>query len=346
MLDATVLNGVAEFFETELGESLSARTDALVTFRELGPPDLCLVVKSNQRSNISSYHYVLGTDTSSSAGIAAYLNSLTYLLGGPKQNSWKITGGTYCSYNAFSRVDVRVQVKIPGGVEAYCIDSKGDRHPITKDDIWQETFVCGVLRCIFDTSDDNYGLDSAPLLGLKKCDPLSTLVAESRFLEAAALEMWKGWQLGARYTVHSPSLTSNHLIDGICKYFRDSQRLEEAVKFFTMLYQEEKEMACILADLLIASDEEIEAVKIIHQTCKSGNISYQLLLVQSKFLAEKRQYEMAIKLAKLAVTKAPTEFATWYWLAEMYVFLEDYDSVFANNLGTPGFEFVSNVYIL
>jgi hypothetical protein len=30
-------------------------------------------------------------------------------------------------FNAFSRVDVRVDVKIPGGVEAYVVDLRGER---------------------------------------------------------------------------------------------------------------------------------------------------------------------------------------------------------------------------
>jgi hypothetical protein len=30
-------------------------------------------------------------------------------------------------FNAFSRVDVRVEVKIPGGVESYYVDVRGDR---------------------------------------------------------------------------------------------------------------------------------------------------------------------------------------------------------------------------
>ncbi len=52
------LRGVAEFFEAELRESLGARTESISThkcrltklivsasFRDLGPPDLCHVVK-------------------------------------------------------------------------------------------------------------------------------------------------------------------------------------------------------------------------------------------------------------------------------------------------------------
>lgn len=43
-----------EFFETDIGESLLARTETLATFRELGPPDLCQVVKTTDPSGKSS----------------------------------------------------------------------------------------------------------------------------------------------------------------------------------------------------------------------------------------------------------------------------------------------------
>lgn len=33
----------------------------------------------------------------------------------------------YCCFNAFSRVDMRVDVRIPGGVDAYAIDLRGEK---------------------------------------------------------------------------------------------------------------------------------------------------------------------------------------------------------------------------
>ena len=86
---------------------------------------------------LGSYHYVSGVDASSSASLAAYLNSLTYTVEEDKswffsstssKGNWKIKGGAFCSFNAFSRVDVRVEVKIPGGVDAYVIDLRGERY--------------------------------------------------------------------------------------------------------------------------------------------------------------------------------------------------------------------------
>jgi hypothetical protein len=131
---------------------------SIAAFRELGPPDLCHVIKTTGKAGqkevrcryfaclstqthpfslqIGSYHYVSGVDASSSASLAAYLNSLNYTVeetpgwffgSTTTKSPWKIRGGVFCSFNAFSRVDVRVEVKIPGGVEAYVIDVRGER---------------------------------------------------------------------------------------------------------------------------------------------------------------------------------------------------------------------------
>jgi hypothetical protein len=38
----------------------------------------------------------------------------------------------YCCFNAFSRVDMRVDVRIPGGVDAYAIDLRGEKWVMTQ----------------------------------------------------------------------------------------------------------------------------------------------------------------------------------------------------------------------
>jgi Chs5-Arf1p-binding protein BUD7/BCH1 len=82
---------------------------------------------------IGSYHYISGVDASTSASLAAYLNSLTYAVEDnstwfAKAPMWKVRSGVYCCYNAFSRIDMRVDVKIPGGVHAYVVDIRGERY--------------------------------------------------------------------------------------------------------------------------------------------------------------------------------------------------------------------------
>ncbi|KAH6574808.1 hypothetical protein BASA50_006830 [Batrachochytrium salamandrivorans] len=329
--DTGVLRGIPEFFETVIGECLVARTESLPTFRELGPPDLCHVVKSNPKSlpkEMGSYHFVLGADASSSATVAAYLNSLMYMLVPVqgKPNPWKIKTGTYCCFNAFSRVDVRVEVKIPGGVDSYVVDLRGDRHPITNAAIWQETFVSAVLRAILDDNDEPDGNDGHPLLGLRKIDPLPTLGTERRFLEAAAAEFWKGWQLGSQPEVQVATPFSNHLTNGIFNYFKNSGRLSEAAKFFADLDSRDPDVAAILAKAYMGTDEEIKAIHVLHDASKKHRATYSLLLVQADFLIGKKQFEKALKLAKLAVTFAPSEFLVWAKLSEIYIQLGDFES--------------------
>jgi hypothetical protein len=44
-------------------------------------------------------------------------------------------------YNAFSHLDMRVEVKIPGTLESYCIDERGDKRVAT-----EALFVTGLNR--------------------------------------------------------------------------------------------------------------------------------------------------------------------------------------------------------
>ncbi|KAK0493609.1 Chs5p-Arf1p-binding proteins-domain-containing protein [Armillaria luteobubalina] len=118
---------------------------------------------------LGSYHYIPGVDASSSASLAAYINSLTYAIENSsawftKTAAWKAGNRCYCCFNAFSCIDIHVNVKIPGGVNTYAIDLRGERHEVTLE-IWKETYMSLDVYC--------------PL------DPITSLEAEIRFLQAA-----------------------------------------------------------------------------------------------------------------------------------------------------------------
>ncbi len=99
-------------------------------------------------------------------------------------------------FNAFSRVDVRVDVKIPGGVVAYVIDLRGERcvgffgwvvlridnrrsHDTTPE-LWQETYLSAILRAILYGDDSTYWLEA-----YRRLDPVTSYEDELHFLEAA-----------------------------------------------------------------------------------------------------------------------------------------------------------------
>ncbi|KAG1455068.1 hypothetical protein G6F55_007280 [Rhizopus delemar] len=338
---ADTLKDVPEFFETEIGESIVARTDALGTFRELGPPDLCHIIKSHAKpgmKELGSYHYVSGVDASSSATLAAYLNSLTYSLDDTqswfsKSNAWRIRSGIYCSFNAFSRVDVRVEVKIPGGVESYYVDVRGERHEATAA-IWQETYLSAVLRAILYSDDSYYRL-----AGYRKIDPITNLAAEARFLEAVEALFSRGWQLGSNPEIQTAISVHNHLTSGVMKYFGDSFRYGPAIELFEKLRKKDPEAGALLAQSYIGQNEEMKAVQILNNELKHMPMSYPLLHVQVDFLRGKGEYQMALKLAKFAVNTTPSEFLTWAKLTEVYIDIEDYKNALLTLNSCPMFTY-------
>lgn len=91
---------------------------------------------------------------------------------------------TRCScYNAFSHLDMRVEVKIPGSLESYCIDERGDKRVAT-DGLWLETFLCGVLRA-YTYADDGSGDAIRRIVGVRRFNPVTNTEMEHKFLDSA-----------------------------------------------------------------------------------------------------------------------------------------------------------------
>jgi tetratricopeptide (TPR) repeat protein len=216
---------------------------------------------------------------------------------------------------------VRVEVRIPGSVDAFVVDLRGDRHPPTPE-IWQEVYLSALLRSILYADDANFRL-----AGYRKLDPIAGPEAEHRFLRAAENLFFKGWQLGSEPEIQVATVVSNHLANGVLKYFGDAGRYEQAVNLFEKLYAREPVVAALVAQAYLGMNEEIKAVQIMHAAIKETPHSYALLHVQADFLKSKGKADWALKLCKQAVNCAPSEFVTWAKLTECYIDVGDWESV-------------------
>ncbi|WFC97471.1 hypothetical protein MYAM1_000185 [Malassezia yamatoensis] len=329
---------IPEFFEGEIGESLQSRTETLSLFRELGPPDLCHALKGNGRKDLGSYHYVSGVDASSSATLATYITGLSYEMEHnpswySSKNPYKLKGGVYCCFNAFSRVDLRVEVCIPGTVLTYVMNARGERQEATPE-LWQETYLSAVLRAILYADDTNYRL-----AGYRKLDPIPTMEHELRFLLAAENLFFKGWQLGSEPEVQVATIVLNHLSSGILKYFGDASRWEQAVNLFEKLWSREPEVATLVARSYLGMNQEVKAVQIMHRALHQNPNNYVLLHIQCDFLREKGKLDWAIRLAEQAVSCAPSEFMTWSKLADCYVDARQYSAALFTLNSCPMFTY-------
>ncbi|CAI7599869.1 unnamed protein product [Penicillium manginii] len=309
--------------EEDIYVAVDARSDSLQSLRELGPPDLVYLVKqpkANSTRQTGVYHHVTGIDASSSASLAAYVNTLTF---SPLDKTHKVVSGIYCCYNAFSHLDMRVEVKIPGSLESYCIDERGDKRVATEA-LWLETFLCSVLRA-YQYADNGGGDAIKKIVGVRRFNPVTNTEMEHKFLDAAEKLFFLGRQLSSDPETQVPNTVTNHLTSGILKYIYTTGRYTSGINLFEKLRTRDVEVSSLLARVQLMADEEVQAVRLMYDALQDVPMDYALLDCQASFCQEKGECEMALECAKRAVTAAPSEFSTWARLAEVYVGMERWD---------------------
>lgn len=133
-----------------------------------------------------------------------------------------------------------------------------------------------------------------------------------------------GPQLGSEPEIQVPNIVSNHLTTGLLNYFHTTGRYTSGINLFEKLRTRDVEVSSLLARVLIAADEEVQAVKLMHSAIQQLPMDYSLLDCQASFCQSKGRLDWALECAQRSVTAAPSEFGTWARLAEIYVGLEEW----------------------
>lgn len=122
-----------------------------------------------------------------------------------------------------------------------------------------------------------------------------------------------------------PNNASNHLTTGLINYIHTTGRYTSGINLFEKLRTRDLEVSSLLARVLLSADEEVQAVKLLHDAIAKLPMDYSLLDCQATFCQSKGRLDWALECAKRGVTAAPSEFSTWAKLAEIYVSLEQWD---------------------
>lgn len=85
---------------------------------------------------------------------------------------------------------MRVQVQIPGTVESYCVDERGNKLEATEEH-WLETYLCSVLRA-YSYADTGSGDVIKRIIGVRRFNPVQSTEQEQRFLDAAEKLFFSG----------------------------------------------------------------------------------------------------------------------------------------------------------
>ncbi|OBA21673.1 chaps-domain-containing protein [Metschnikowia bicuspidata var. bicuspidata NRRL YB-4993] len=333
---------VPEAVEEYLGASVVERTGRLQSFYDLGPADMCSIQKvlSQLKTEVGTFLYFTGIDTLNSASIAAHLQALATLITCKSQywfgekKHWKVPQLTYCSFNAFSRVDVRVTVHIPGKFETQIVASDGklvpDNLPLASTDrMWLETFVSSMVRCLLDSDEDDANKVGG-LVEIRRENPFANGKASkellANFLGGFEELFWDGHKLGCGIEVPQPSVTANYLVDGFLKCVQLTQHYDAALEVLRRLEAQEPAVVSLIARVLLMKDEEIQAVQTMHRGIDANNRDAELLLLEADFLMDKKRYDLALHLARQAVQASPSEFKTWATLVKVYTKMNDYEN--------------------
>lgn len=117
---------------------------------------------------------------------------------------------------------MRVQVYIPGTVESYCIDERGDKRVAT-DELWLETYLCSVLRA-YSYADDGSGDTIKKIVGVRRFNPITSTESEHRFLDAAERLFFSGKMPIACRTISADSPQAGNWAPTPRSKFRTSSR--------------------------------------------------------------------------------------------------------------------------
>lgn len=131
--------------------------------------------------------------------------------------------------------------------------------------------------------------------------------------------------MGSDPEIQVPNLVSNHLTTGLLSYIHTTGRYTSGINLFEKLRTRDPEISSLLARVYIEADEEVQAVKLLHEAIQELPMDYSLLDCQADFCNKKGRGDLALEIAKRSVVSAPSEFGTWARLAEIYVSLEQWD---------------------
>lgn len=326
-----------------MGSSVVERTSRLHTFNDLGPADLCNIHKAlvnSKKTDFGTFLYYIGVDTSNSASIAAHLQGLATLITAKSQywfgekKHWKVPQLTYCTYNTFSKVDMRVTVHIPGKFENSVVNSEGKliHEKLSEaelDELWLETFVCSVVRSMLDSDDDEANRFGG-LVEIRKENLFNNGKASQELLRNFVLGFeklfWVGPKLGCSVEIPQATLVCNYLVDGFLKCIQLTQSFDLALEVLHRLEEQEPSVTTLIAQVLIMKDEEIQAVQVVCEGISKNKRDSELLLLECNLLIEKKRYDLALHLAKQAVQSSPSDFKTWAALVKVYTKLNDFEN--------------------
>ena len=354
--DFLKVRGFPRIIEARFGESLGNRASILSDLAGaeslgLGPPDLVHLTRYDKfhKEELGEYFYTTGLDLSSPSTPLELLKLLRADQEETQKGSSDNYVATYCSVNIFSKTDVIIRYNSDGsyGVSAVdCLDPTKQRTVLT-DEEWEETFLSGCIRSIimnYDVERKLPGLVEFPLYTNLDWGRLGKKII-GHFCRFVPRCLSSGWATNESI---NPTITNNHFMKAMLLFLQIAPDLVDyavAILRGLIVQDKQRELYYKVAIILIleqSNDREFELIKLLNEAIDSSlslleslspksaefsqisSILACLLTLQTKFLLNKEDFQLALSTAKFAATFSLDSPNTWYYLAKCYICTEQY----------------------
>lgn len=310
--------------ELEYGKSLRQRTLDLVKHSDIGPVDLVHIATLPHSSRVSEsgqYHFINGLDVSSTDAPMAYITSLLLNFeSGSKKDTHTVT---YCSYNCFTKGDLRIKAEFPGNITTSFVFSDPSKPPLyaenIPEDIWLETSVSLLIRSLLCNQET-----SRILPGMVKLNPLQTHKICLQAIDQMCQLLPKGASAGCKPSILTPSVHKNYLVDALLQIIKLTKLGDYCMAKLDSL---PAQFVLLKAKILLLSNKETEAVRTMYEGIKENPRDAMLLLEQANYLISKQKPKLALISAHRLLNAMPTEFECWEMVVQLYIILGDFKAL-------------------
>lgn len=315
--------------ENTLGEIIKYRNEIMADFKELGQPDLVYLTKYDKpnKVEIGEYHYVIGINTSSIIQPFMYIQTIQLNDKEPATNK-HMKVGTYCSYNIFSKGDLRIRCQFPGSVTPMIQFIPANKAKITmninNDDeiyqhLWKETYASSLIRCLlFSDSIERH------LPGMCKFNPIQSTKDAKEAIKLLCEFIPKGIETGCADIINRASIVNNHLIDSLLKLLSITKYYDFAINEIRTLMKDQRiNLNVLIVKILLLKNDNAKAVRLMHDCLVKVPRDGWMLYEQANFLINQNRPDLALVSAIKSVECLPGEFLCWKNMILVYILQKD-----------------------
>lgn len=361
-LNRDIFKSCPRIMERQFGECLHNRTHLIKDLISsgnvgLGPIEIVHMsyLNKHEKEEFGEYFYVTGIEVSGPAMPVEFLE----VLKSSKRISKNISNNiilTYCCFNFFSNLDIRIRYDADDTFQTTAIDCNKETTDLTMTEkMWEETFVSSVIRAIITNTNPELkppGLVECPFYvgkdTISSCKKIIELLC--RFLPRSLNCGWdstKSMQATIvnnylMYSLKSFIAITPSLVDFTIDYLKG---LTKKDPIHDIYYK--TAMITILDHI---ETKELDMITILNETldpllsllndlpprdadsARLMNCMSDLLNIQTNFLLNRGDYELALGVSNTSTELALDSFESWYNLARCHIKKEEYEkALFAIN---------------